>query len=61
MKDSEKTFTVCYTNLMCISCKKSITRKSERGDTVFEICGVCDECEGSLRILKIFGEIIGRS
>ncbi|MEE3213093.1 MAG: hypothetical protein VX209_01035 [Thermoproteota archaeon] len=59
MKDSEKKFTVSYTELECKSCKKLLTRKFEDGDIVFEENGNCDQCEGNLLIVKIFGEIIG--
>ena len=59
MKDSEKKFTTCYTNLECKSCKKSIIRKFIQDDFVFKNCESCDECEGYLKIIKIFGETIG--
>ena len=59
MKDSEKNFTICYTVLECKSCKKSITRKFESGDIVFNTIGDCDNCNGNLIIEKIFGETIG--
>ena len=55
MKDADKKFTVSYTNLECKSCKKSLTRKFESGDIVFEENGTCDECDGNLLIVKIFG------
>ena len=58
MKDADKKFTVSYTNLECISCKKSLTRKFETGDIVFEENGTCDDCEGNLLVVKIFCEII---
>ena len=59
MKDSEKKFTVSYTELECKSCKNLLTRKFERDDIVFEENGNCDKCEGKLLIVKIFGETIG--
>jgi len=59
MKDSEKKFITCYTVLECKSCKKSITRKFESGDIVFNTIGDCDNCNGNLIIEKIFGETIG--
>ena len=59
MKDSEKKFTTCYTVLECKLCKKSITRKFESGDIVFNTIGDCDNCNGNLIIEKIFGETIG--
>ena len=59
MKDSEKKFTVSFTELECRSCKKSLTRKHEDGDIVFEENGICDQCEGNLLVMKIFGETIG--
>ena len=60
MKDADKKFTVSYTNLECKACKKSLTRKFESGDIVFEENGTCDECDGNLLIVKIFGEVIGQ-
>ena len=59
MKDSEKIFTTCYTVLECKSCSKSITRKFNDGDIVFQKIGDCDDCKGVLLIWKIFGETIG--
>ena len=59
MKDSEKKFTVSFTELECKSCKKLLTRKFEYGAIVFEENGACDQCEGNLLVVKIFGETIG--
>ena len=60
MSKSERKITNCYTCLECKSCKKSLTRKFESGDIVFEENGTCDECDGNLLIVKIFGEVIGQ-
>ena len=59
MKDSEKKFTISYTELKCKSCKNLVRRKFTQGDIVFEENGICDQCEGNLLVMKIFGETIG--
>jgi len=58
MRNSQRTISRCYTCLECKSCKNMTKRKFESGDFVFQSIGECSECDGSLMVTMIFGEII---
>jgi hypothetical protein len=42
----------------CESCHKESKRKFKEGDFIFKESSQCTQCQGKLRISKIFGEII---
>ena len=55
---SENNLTTCYTFLKCQSCKFTKKRKFNDGDTVFVTNEKCSDCEGTMLVTKIFGEVM---
>lgn len=47
-----------FTIEQCESCNKESKRKFKEGDFIFKESSKCTQCQGKLRISKIFGEII---
>jgi NAD-dependent SIR2 family protein deacetylase len=47
-----------YSIEQCNTCKKETKRKFKDGDYVFKETSKCPSCEGLLRIVKVFGEIV---
>lgn len=47
-----------FTIEQCDSCHKELKRKFNVGDFIFKETIQCSSCKGTLRISKIFGEVI---